>query len=79
MKIPESDERFLDAFSILAEQQDVNQKVEKALEEFTCRIYDKKTSISINVARYEVFQKKKAFPDPQMLSPSQDALKMHIA
>ena len=31
----------------------------------------------MNKARYEVFRKKKAMPDPYMLLPLQDALKMH--
>lgn len=51
----ESDERFLDAFSLLGEQQDVNETVGEHLEEFTCKIYGKKTSVSINEARYYMF------------------------
>ena len=39
----------------------------------------KKTSVSITDARYKVFRKKKAMPEPHMLPPTQDALKMYIA
>ena len=54
-------------------------QLEKPLKNlFTYRIYDKKTSVSINEARYKVFLKKKEMPDPKILPPSQDALKMHI-
>ena len=69
LNILRSDERFLDALSLLGERQDVNETVGETLEEFTCRIYSKKTSVSINEARYEVFRKKKAMPDPHMLPP----------
>ena len=79
LKILESDEIFLDAFFLLGEQHDVNETVGETLEEFTYRIYGKKSSVLINEARYEVFRKKKAMADPHMLPSSQDALKTHIA
>ena len=79
LKILATDERFLDAFALLGEQPNLNETVAEILEEFTCRIYGEKAFVLINEARYEVFRKKKAMPDPHMLPPSQDALKMHIA
>lgn len=79
LKILETDKRFPDVFSLLGEQQDLNETVGETLEEFTCRTYGKKTSVSMNKARYEVFRKKKAIPGSYMLLPSQDALKIHTA
>ena len=69
---------FKDVNETVNEQQDVNETVGETIEEFTCRIYNKKTSVSINEARYKVLRKKKEMPDLQILPPSQDALKMHI-
>lgn len=78
LKILETDKRFPDVFSLLGEQQDLNETVGETLEEFTCRTDGKKTSVSMNKARYEVLQNKKAIPDPYMLLLSQDAVKMDI-
>ena len=79
LKILESDKRFLNVFSLLDEQQVVIETDGVTFEELTCRTMVKKTFVSINDARYNVFWKKKAMPDRYMLQPSQDVLKIHIA
>jgi len=57
----ESDEKFIDAFTLLGEQESISSTVAEVLEEYVCKLYGFKEEISINEVRYKMFTSKKKY------------------
>lgn len=78
-KTMESDEKFIDAFTLLGEHESISSTVAEVLEEYVCKLYGFKEEVSINEVRYKMFTSKKKIPDPQKLPPTLDALLLHLS
>ena len=78
LKVLQTDERFLDAASLLGENEHLTPIVKELLEEFVCRLYGVKKVTEINEARYTLFTKVKKIPEPHKLPPTKDALHLHF-
>ena len=73
-----SDDRFIDAASLLGEQTFVSSTIEEVMEEVVCRLYGIKNETKVNSARFKTFIEKKKIPEPHNLPPTEDALRLHL-
>ena len=78
LKVMQSDERFLDAASLVGEDKNLSSTVKEVLEEFVCKLYGAKQDVEINEARYRLFSKVRNIPAPHKLPPTRDALYLHF-
>ena len=75
LKVPESDDRFID---LLGEEATLSATVLEVLEEYVCKLYGVKNETDINRARYKLFTNRTKLPEPQKLPPTKDALILHL-
>ena len=78
LKVLQSDDRFIDALSLLGEEEELRSVAAEVLEEYVCVIYGLKNESNVNKARYKLFSSKKKLPEPQKLPPTKDALLLHF-
>ena len=69
LKVLESDDRFIDAASLLGEEATLSATVLEVLEEYVCKLYGVKNETDINRARYKQFTNRTKLPEPQKLPP----------
>ena len=74
LKILQSDDRFIDAVSLLGEEEVLASVAVEVLEEYVCVINES----NVNKAQYKLFSSKKKLPEPQKLPPTKDALLLHF-
>ena len=79
LKVLQSNERFIDAVSLLGKQEYVSNPVAENVEEYVCALYGINNEPNIYKARYRLFTRKKRLPDPQKLPPMKDTLLLHFA
>ena len=56
--VMQSNDRFIQAFTVLGSNWNINQNLECPLEEYVCSLYEEK-KLSVNEVRFYIFQKKK--------------------
>ena len=56
--VMQSNDRLIQAFTVLGSNWNINQNLECLLEEYVCSLYEEK-KLSVNEVRFYIFQKKK--------------------
>ena len=70
LKVLESDERFIDAVSLLGEEFLLSATIIEILEEYVCELYGVRKVTDMNKARYKLFTNRTKLPEPQKLPPT---------
>ena len=78
LALVQKENKFKVAFGDLGREWRVTEELFDIIQEFTCRLYCRNTSVSkVNALRYDIFQAKKGDVVSGQLPPCEDALRQH--
>ena len=69
---------FSDAFILLGEEANLNERTIEVIERFICQLFGKQNTAKLNDARYQMFCGKRKSPDPERITPTRDSFLFHL-